>query len=103
MELLDEVVEKDQAIGQRIAIRLRRWLGEYSFDTRLGMDWENLLQKATTEGQLRAAIVHEINQVPGVLGIISMDIIPSGRAVSILGKVRLVGSEVAVTFDANIG
>lgn len=101
---LDEVDDRDDCIGQRIGVRLRRWRGEWSFDTRLGMDWETLLQKGTTTGQLRAAIVREVSLVPGVRAVTEMNVtVGANRVATVSGKVSVVGSSETVTFSAQVG
>lgn len=102
-DTLDEVAQRNQAIGQRIAIRLRRWRGEWSFDTRLGMPWETLLAKGATEGQLRAAIVREICRVPGVRAIREMAIsISAARLATVTGAVIVSAAGESVTFSADV-
>ena len=99
----DESTNTSECIGQRIVVRLRRWLGEWSFDTRLGVDWESLLQKSTTSGQLRAAITREITRVPGIRAVSSMEIIfGDNREVIITGNVLRVGTDIPVEFSANV-
>lgn len=101
---LDEVASRDTVIGQRIAVRLRRWKGEWSFDTRLGVDWETLLRKGTTTGQLRAAIIREISLVPGVRAVYEMTVTArANRVVTVLGRVSIVGSVETVEFSAQVG
>lgn len=99
---LDEVSDRDECIGQRISIRLRRWLGEWDYDTRLGMPWSTLLTKGTTEGQLRAAIVREVTRVPGVRAVASLTTSVVNRAVTVTGRVSVVGSSELVTFGAQV-
>ena len=102
-DLLDEVADLQECIGQRIAVRIRRWRGEWSFDTRLGMDWERLLQKGTTEGQLRAALVQEITRVPGVRSIREMRIsISAARVATVTGAVVVAATGESVPFDINV-
>lgn len=101
---LDEVSDRDTVIGQRIAVRLRRWRGEWSFDTRLGMDWETLLQKGTTTGQLRAAIIREISLVPGVRAVTEMSVtVGANRVATVSGRVSVVGNSETVAFSAQVG
>ena len=103
---LDEAAgaDRDECIGQRIAVRLRRWRGEWSFDTRLGMDWETLLQKGTTTGQLRAAIIREVSLVPGVRAVSEMTVtVGASRVASVSGRVSVVGSSETVVFNASVG
>lgn len=103
-DTLDEVTDIQECIGQRIAIRLRRWLGEWSFDTRLGMDWETLLSKGTSEGQLRAAIVREVALVPGVRSIREMAIsVSSARVATVTGAVVVAATGEPVTFSIDVG
>lgn len=104
LETLSESTNRNACIGQRIAVRLRRWRGEYSFDTRLGVDWQRLLQKGTSSALLRAEIAREVTRVPGVRSI--RDIVISApnasRAVTITGSVVVVGSDEVVTFSATV-
>ena len=103
---LDEAAgaDRDECIGQRIVVRLRRWRGEWSFDIRLGMGWETLLQKGTTTGQLRAAIVREVSLVPGVRAVTQMDVtVGASRVATVSGRVSVVGSAETVAFSASVG
>ena len=101
---LDAVDDRDDCIGQRIAVRLRRWRGEWSYDTRLGMPWETLLTKGTTQGQLRAAIIREVSLVPGVRAVSEMTVTPgAGRVATVSGRVSVVGSAETVAFSADVG
>lgn len=102
-DVLDEVADLQACIGQRIAIRLRRWQGEWSFDTRLGMPWESLLTKGTTDGQLRAAIVREITRVPGVRSIREMGIsISAARVATVTGAVVVAATGDPIVFGIDV-
>lgn len=80
---IKETTAQASVIAQRIQIRLSRWRGEWSYDTRLGMPWDELLQKGVTDTQLRARISAEILKVPGVTSLPEMAIVRNGRSVSV--------------------
>lgn len=104
LDLLDEVDDRDQVIAQRIAIRLRRWRGEWSFDTRLGMDWDFLFLKGTSTATLRAAIIREICQVPGVRAVTELSVsVSAARVATITGRVQVAAATEAITFSADVG
>ena len=102
-QLIDEL-NHDESIAQRIAIRLRRWHGEWSFDTRLGVDWEALLTKGTATSVLRAAIIREVSLVPGVRGVPELSVVPgANRTMSVSGRVTVAGSSETVSFSSTVG
>lgn len=91
-----------QLIGQRVQIRLSRWAGEWSYDTRLGVPWDVLLQKGVSETQLQARITAEILKAPGVASIPELTLVRSGRSVSVSCRAVAVGATEPVEFSVNI-
>ena len=92
-DTLDEADDVDACVAQRIAIRLRRRLGEYPWDTRLGLDWDLLTAKGTPNG-VRVALVRD--QVAGTAGVeevvsVTVDIDNATRAGTIAVIARRTG------------
>lgn len=67
LELPPRLVEGDEMIAQRIAIRLKFWLGEWFLDTRQGVPYiERVLVAAPDLAVIRALFMRVIKSTPGV-------------------------------------
>ncbi|MBI40423.1 MAG: hypothetical protein CMF59_12550 [Leptospiraceae bacterium] len=86
------------AVAQRLRNAISIWLGEFSLEPLLGVDWETLLEKGISRARIRAAIVSVINADPAVIRIISFsieDAEPAERTISIRFTVQTTEGEVA--------
>lgn len=102
-DTLDEVTDRNEVIGQRVAIRLRRWLGEWSFDTRLGVDWPAIFEKGTPESVIRARLADQILKVPGVRSLLSLAVTTStARVATVTGRILAVGADEPVVFAVDV-
>lgn len=69
------LVDMADLIAQRIRVRLRTQLGEYDFDTSMGVDWRGqVFVKNPDMLLIRSIIVEQILAVPGTREIISLDL-----------------------------
>ncbi len=69
------MVEGGDAIAQEIRVRLRWWHGEWFLDTTQGTPYlEQLLGKGVTEPTIRTVLRKEIEQVPGVARVTSLEV-----------------------------
>jgi len=71
-------------IRQRVLLRLRRQLGEWAYDTTLGVPWiEQVFVRNPDLGVIRALLVREIANTSGVLEVRSLELtLTAGRELS---------------------
>jgi hypothetical protein len=69
------LVDGGDAIAQEIRVRLRWWTGEWFLDTAAGVPYlEQLLGKGISDATIREVLRREIEDVPGVAGVRSIEI-----------------------------
>lgn len=99
LPLFNSLSSGPDVILQRLAIRLRTFLGEWLLDTSKGMPWETWCStKGIPPAAMSARVRQETEGCPGVIGIQSWEYVmgSNGTAVTITGEVFIEGVDQAV-------
>lgn len=84
---------RQQAVGLNIRTRLLSWFGDCFFDQTAGIDWYNRLGSKNQQALLEADIRRIILQSEGVTGILSFDVIITGRSFTVNYSVETIYSK----------
>ena len=68
------------AVAQRLKNAISIWLGEFSLEPLLGIDWPTLLEKGISRDRIRAAIVSIIQNDEAFVRLVSFSIEDADKA-----------------------
>ncbi len=88
------VLSGEEAVAQRIAVRLRTFEGEWIFDTSLGTPYfQNILGTRRREKLIQSILRKRVADTPGVLRVIELSVTIDGstRVAAVTGKVQVEG------------
>jgi len=99
------VLTGKEALAQRIAVRLRTFLGEWIFDITIGTPWfQNILGTRRREGLIQTLVRARVQNTPGVERVVTMTVsLNKQRVASISGKVLAEGGDgIPISFGVGV-
>jgi hypothetical protein len=91
-----QVLSGPDALAQKIAVRLRTFLGEWIFDTGLGTPWfQNILGTRRREALVQSILRSRIENTQGVVRVLSLNVAIDGtaRVATVTGSVLSEGGD----------
>jgi len=84
------------AVRQKVAMRLRTWLGESVYDRSGGVPYREIIfRRGTTDISIRFIIENVLRSLPGVEEVLEVDVVRDSatRVVTITGRARAAQGE----------